>query len=1047
MRSRNSATVPKQLVADAIASTKTRAFQWMVVVLFSLSSSGCDLTPQEVAFLLDGMVFNPSVLPKGARQVETLTDPESFRTLFVPEYEGGFEPQPGWSSALELYSAAPTTHPEQVQVKGERLYAVSRDRGLEIMGIPPSNRLTHLGNFDLNSVVIQLLPLEDHKVLSFQPTRDQGNQRPKDYYSPPSDLSIVVLDTQDPSKVRELSKTRIPGELRKTIKIGSRLYVVTENSRGPSCSECSFHYEFLVTSFDISNPAKLIKKDQFELSGASSKGFNATFLATDKRIFISGPELIDLGGLVDHDGSQIAAIDLQDPEGRLALDKSAPILLKGKIGQSWQLRAHNNALLALSTSNKTDNSSARQATLEIFPMHPHVHTSPVGSLSIPLGSNEEVDSIVYHEDRAYLQISGSTRRLITIDLSDNAAPKLGGELELDIRLQRLFFREDAILGLGSETGTRIGARLIDAGDLANPVLKQTLSLEGNLASIPQEPDALARRAKVLSTQSRIAIPYANFQEEIPSDERTCQRTRRISGVLLVDWQDDKIALHKNLRTPGEPLGILEHQGQLIVAQDQATTSFDLSSPSIETPASDIDYAISLTQWRSVTSGEKRLRVRSNGRVFDLVDKDQLFAPASPQALKLDLRKELGCRIAIKYINTFVHGRYAHAFFLIDPSDSRETQLYAVTLDLSSESPSVTSTNRFPMTRFYHMLTRDLDFIVFQTPQVVQDGALLFWAQRHRSSHSFSILPSRIEVFDLSGPQVRQLHSFERPDSRYAGALTKMGDHLVSSWYAVANDNADPDELTVYWQRFQVGPNHEVTLREFEVPGIPLALSPNQSVLASLGIKRRSIPMATAEQCHMSHGARAYSDENRRCTIIAQKLHSSLIVGSNAITVASEDFFPRAGMRPTLLASHEHISAQGATQGSSGRPNPPYGPSERPDNAAFVSPYLKTLDTLVWSIQDDGSLLKSQLPEQVHSRRTLSVTDPDHLLRSNGPGYPLEVFDLRQQPNPTRRVYLPRHDIACRSPRLDGDDLLCLRDPGLSRHRALESSSPYLACSA
>jgi len=459
-----------------------------------------------------------------------------------------------------------------IKVDGDRLYALSRYGGLAIVDITNPDQMKLLGRKRTDGVPFEMY-VEDGRafvMLNELSRWVDGAQRVDGRWEQTSE--ILALDVSNPAKIGELSHFDVPGTIADSRLVGDAAYVVTyENGH---CWGCRDNPGTIVTSFHVGDAIR--KRDQlvYAAPDRSYSSWRRSVSATDERLYIAGPEWSWSPGQTKA-SSVIQVVDITDPTGKLR--KGADIAVAGQIESRWQMDEHAGVLRVVSQFGSGWGGQNRQINpkVQTFRITSSAQITPLGSTELLLPKPEQLRSVRFDGTRGYAITAERTDPLFTIDLSDPAAPKQTGELEMPGWIFHMEPRGDRLVGFGyddTRQGANLAVSLFDVTDLTRPTMLKRVVFGSGSAQVAEDQDRIHKSVRVLDDAGMILVPFASHGRW---NRDRCEPPE--SGIQLIDYGHDDLTLRGLAPQWGMPRRAFVANGRLLAMSDRNVTTFDIAS--------------------------------------------------------------------------------------------------------------------------------------------------------------------------------------------------------------------------------------------------------------------------------------------------------------------------------------------------------------------------------------------------------------------------------------------------------------------------------------
>lgn len=299
------------------------------------------------------------------------------------------------------FDAGPVT-----AVVGDHLLSFSRYRGLVSTRVAGPDAPRVEATLPLGGLPVGLFLSEGvATVLVVDPVRREQTSR------------VVLVDVQDPARLRTLGEQRFAGTLSAARQVGGALHVLTREI--VDCINCAQapDADFTWLSFDRGNSRELPPPRVTRVQGAASFG--------DDWLLVLSPGAYRVGT-----PAELRVARLSDPEPAL----SAPVVLQNFVGP-----------VSVSGERLRVSYGAEIETYALGAGAPVLLGR--GRLTPPEG--DSLGDLRIEGDRAVALLQ--TGELAVLDLSDPSAPRITAQLALDIAEGRFTFAGDRVLAVGRST--------------------------------------------------------------------------------------------------------------------------------------------------------------------------------------------------------------------------------------------------------------------------------------------------------------------------------------------------------------------------------------------------------------------------------------------------------------------------------------------------------------------------------------------------------------------------------------------------------------------
>jgi len=225
----------------------------------------------------------------------------------------------------------------------------------------------------------------------------------------------------------------------------------------------------------------------------------------------------------------------------------------------------------------------------------------MGKTSLQLPRQEALKSVRFDGQRAYAITFQQTDPLFVIDLSNEAAPKQRGELEMPGWVFHLEPRGDRLLGLGldrSDASGNLNVSLFDVADMDHPKMLQRVAFGPSSFTsdqaivsqeLPEDQDRIQKAFRIFE-DGLVVVPFSgqffvNGRSSALGAATTCEANG--GGIQLIDWQQDTLVKQVTLPVTGNPRRALLNQGELIAVSDSNVTTFDIARRDVALKTADL----------------------------------------------------------------------------------------------------------------------------------------------------------------------------------------------------------------------------------------------------------------------------------------------------------------------------------------------------------------------------------------------------------------------------------------------------------------------------
>lgn len=494
---------------------------------------------------------------------------------------------------------------EILQVKDDKLYALSQYGGLSVIDISVKDQIKVLGRYRLRGIPFEMHLRDGILYTIFSSLQEwQINDEPGTGYHSVGTSRVEALDVTQPASIHSIGSFELPGKVYDGRVIGDVLY--TASFEGGSCLSCNSLARTMITSISVADPAKIGIVSQLSVSEGEPGRGNArhSVSVAPQRMYVAGGE----GASTSEPHSTIQVVDISDPTGALVL--GATVEVAGEITRRSQMDEYNGVLRVV--SQRGAYRSEGPLTVQTFSVLSAKDVQPLGSTELDVPTAEELlASVRFDGPRAYAttRIENHKDWLFTIDLSDPATPRQAGALEMYGRIFHIEPRGDRLLTLGHDSipdddqspAGKIDVSLLDVSSMAAPALIQSVGFGGSWSDVSLDQDRIQRTFTISDDGGSLMIPYRDDHY----DERGCETWA--GGVQLIDFTASSLVKRGVVPSRGKSQRTLVQDGRLFAVSAAEVQTFNIDDPSA--PAAVADLALTTNAIRSVAVGDHVVRLR------------------------------------------------------------------------------------------------------------------------------------------------------------------------------------------------------------------------------------------------------------------------------------------------------------------------------------------------------------------------------------------------------------------------------------------------------
>jgi hypothetical protein len=422
-------------------------------------------------------------------------------------------------------------------------------------------------------------------------------------FTDPNSAVVLALDAHDPSKVTTLATFDVPGKIADSRMIGTVLYLTTYQNG--SCFGCTGNASTVVTSFDVSDPTKMLLIDQARFSSSAPAAYNfawgmawqRSIVATTQRLYLGGQANVDPNNPSGTSEGIIDVVDVSDPKGHLG--PGAHLTIPGPVLSRWQMDESQGVFRVVSEPGAafTGNGTA-MPEVTTFSVQSTTSFTPLGRMTLKLPMQEGLRTVQFDSSRAYAITFNQTDPLIAIDLSNAASPVQRGNLKMPGWMFYLQPMGAQVIGLGidrTDPNGNLNVSLFDVSNLDSPMLLSRVAF-GSLSAtedfqildyeLPEDQDNIQKAFRAFS-DGLVAIPFSTVGTDGSS---TCAHDAA-SGVQLMQLKGNQLVKHAVLPIPGNPKRALELGGELLAVSDSDVRAFSLANPDTTQQTADVSIGM------------------------------------------------------------------------------------------------------------------------------------------------------------------------------------------------------------------------------------------------------------------------------------------------------------------------------------------------------------------------------------------------------------------------------------------------------------------------
>ncbi|MFO0676193.1 MAG: beta-propeller domain-containing protein [Polyangiaceae bacterium] len=825
-----------------------------------------------------------------------------------------------------------------IQLRGSRLYALSRTGGLSVIDVGVRDQLRLLGRLRMEGVPFEMY-VRDEVVYAMYSSfghyeYDQATQSGKWVQS----SEIVALDVHDPQAIRTIQEFAVPGEISDSRIVGDVLYAVSfENGY---CWNCASTPNTSVVSISVQNPSAIRKIDQVTYS-STRNGYSwskRSVTATNQRMYIAGPDWNWDGRSTSH--SVIDVLDISDAGGRLV--RGASVDVEGQINSRWQMDEYDGVLRVVSQSgNGWWTSGLIDPAVQTFRIVSSNVLTPLGRTTLRLPERESLRSVRFDGTRGYAITAQQTDPLFTIDLTDPALPKQVGELQMPGFVYHMEPRGNRVIGLGFDQRNPAGpltVSLFDVSDMAHPTMIKRVNFGSGWASLGEDQDRIHKSFQVLDSQNLILVPFASYGRW--TGDSTCSPPS--SGIQLVDFANDDLTLRGLAAQKGQPRRAFLHDERLFAVSDNDVTTFDIGDRSA--PLKKTSLELSNPAHRVVTMGGNVVQLTHDWWTGEaslaITPKNAIETGTSVGKVSLaDLDDVDPSMAACRYggywsswysTRLLTNGNYVYVVvprYGYKAYGSYESTTTIGVIDVSVPSaPRIVSrlslSQPFPDgydSLYYGYFNSSYygyygyGMLANQKP-VAQIGSTLGLLSS-RTNYSYDSQGRYVQgnvdrvlrVVDLSNPTAPAMREVALPASLGAAGIDALGNEFVASSYR-ASPNAG--KVRFYLDRVDVSnPGTPVFAGSVNVPGSLLQADTPSNNVVTVDYRRVATVTTSWEECYRAYDSYSvyWDSQTNLCTSTQKRLRLLGISGNTAVLRQTYEFASQQVTNVTTADDHLYVT--------------------------------------------------------------------------------------------------------------------------------------------
>jgi hypothetical protein len=771
-----------------------------------------------------------------------------------------------------------------IQIDGNRLYALSQYGGLSIIDISSSDKLRLLGRYVTAGTPFEMYLRGDTVYAMYTGygktvCTGSGAAKTCDWVQT---SYVEALDVADAAHVARIGSYDIPGYIADSRIVGDVLYAVSYQDG--YCWDCGTNPQTSVMSLDVQDPAHIAVVDRMNFTTVDPNGYGwwkRSIAVNQDRMYVAG---VDWDGY-DVGHSTIQVVDISDPLGHMV--KGASVEAKGQIESRWQMDEKDGVLRVVSQPGMWN--TQEPPIVQTFRVDSATQVTPLAELPLTLPTPERLRSVRFDGNRAFAITAVQTDPLFTLDLTDPAHPAQVGQLEMPGWVYFMEPRGDRIYALGYEQNNPEGSlavSIFDVADLAHPAQLARVHFGGTWSNLPEDQDRIHKAFNVDQTHGAIFVPYSGWTY----DDAGYGCGAYESGIQIVDFTQDTLALRGKALALGESRRAFVHGERLFGVSNASVTTFDITNRDL--PVEKATLGLSTNVTNLVMAGDKAIRLAQDWWTGAArIEVVNASAPGAATPLgSLDLATLDGAAGQDRWCwgwsywnaQIFTHGDFAYlarlSYYYDENYSSNGAMADVVVIDVSNPAaPTARGRVRFPYQGWYGWYGR----IVAGGGGIVQVGSRLALLNVDNQSYygdTGTAESAAVEIVDLADPDHPTHATTALPSGSGHTGLVKDGAQLLTSHWAPLDDGTG--RVRFYLDRLD--PANAGWLTSTNVPGSLLAHDAQSGHTLTVSYAREETAGMTWEACNSAYGYRAswtpdpgytdYSTSTGTCSVLHRTLN-------------------------------------------------------------------------------------------------------------------------------------------------------------------------------
>ncbi len=400
------------------------------------------------------------------------------------------------------------------KIRGPTLYFFNQYRGLQIIDLTDPDAASVRGAIELPAAGEQMYLLGEPYVALLAQPGCGGNG---------DESQVLVVADNGPAPSID-ARLPVPGFIQESRMVGSALYVASQSFR-PVAGSNTWEWGTLVSSFDLADPGAPVKRGTLWYAG-----YGNVVTANDTFLFVGTQDPSNWWQ------SLVQIIDITAPDGTMAA--FGTIRTAGRVLDKFKLNYSDGVFTSISEDWHWNNGTRLVTDLETFRLPDPRSASPVGIIrlgGLQLGAGEQLHATRFDSNRVYVVTFFRIDPLWVVDLSDPAAPRIAGSVNVPGWSTFIEPLADRLVTLGVESN-RVAVSLFDVQDAARPSLLSRVLLGENYSWSDANWDEKA--FTVLPDAGLILVPYTGYTTNGYAER-----------VQLIDLNPDSLAARGIIQRP------------------------------------------------------------------------------------------------------------------------------------------------------------------------------------------------------------------------------------------------------------------------------------------------------------------------------------------------------------------------------------------------------------------------------------------------------------------------------------------------------------------